>query len=347
MSPGIVVGLFVAALGGLAALMARENARRKAWFVAARAALGADWTEFAPPDDLTDGLESRGKVDGVAARLWADPSTTHVRLDVPLPEGVDGGQVYNFIVRDGGGSIETGREGIRLGFDDEAKTLVLRGPGHRHDAPASVRVLLEDSKAARAALPALLVKHAERRREVAGKTFGPHTGEDGRHTLLGLALDLPPEEWEVARVAQDGSLLWERFPPDGGDSLPCELRLSVEKQDAALSDAGARERLVARVAQARVASLPDGSFDGPAPEVHGETVEPVGAHPTARVVVEHAREVELDDGQAATRPYSTTVVAVFAPWAVAVLELAAPRADSSALLARLLRSVTLVEPKRG
>lgn len=344
MGPAIVVGLAVALFGVIAGLMVRENGRRKEWFLAAHAALGTGWSAFAAPEDLSDGQESRGKLDDAAARFWADPTTTNVRLDVPPPAGVDAGAVYNLVVRDAGGAVETGRETIRCGFDDEAKALVFRGPGLRHDAAASVRALLEEARTFRQRLPELVKKHGERRQEIAQKTFGPHTRPDGRHALCGLALALPAEEWELSKAGKDGSAAWERFPADGEAPLPCELRLALEKQDPALADAGARDRLVARLAQERVAAFPDGAFDGPAPDVHGDPGAAVASHPTARVVVDHAREVEREDGEAESRPYRATFVAIFAPRSVVVLELVAPRDSSDALLERLLASASFEKP---
>jgi hypothetical protein len=340
----LIAGVVLFGMFTIVALMLREKTLSRVWLEEAFEALGAGWSPFADDEDLPGGVASKGKLAGADARFWVDNTRAKVRLDIGVPDGVDRGQVYNLIVRDAGGSLDS--EGVSVGWDDDTKQLVFRGPGFRGDAATSVGTIVDAAKDFRDGLPALLEKHAERRRQIAGQAFGPHTAADGRHKALGLALALETSEWELTRAGKDGRVFWEMIE-QGESARPVELELSVEPQDPALGDAGARERLLDRIAQGRAERLPDGSFEGPTPEIHATSGEPVAGFPTARATIDHARELELDEDRSEAAPYRVSAVAVFAPWAVAVFELTAPRDQADALLSKLLAKATFVEPPKA
>jgi hypothetical protein len=344
---GIVVGvaLVIVAIVAIGALMMRESARRRDWYVRARAALGEGWSEFAPSDELTGGLASEGKVDGKPARFFADRTSTNARLDAALPENVDRGPVFNLIVRDSGGAVETGRETVSAGFDDEHGRLVFKSGARRYDPERTVRDLVDEAKAFRARLPELLAKHAERRREIASKTFGPFTREDGRHAVLGLAVALSPEEWELAKVGVDGSVTWERLEDE--ERGASELRLTAPRQHEALGEAVPRQRMLEGIARAYVARLPDGSFEFEEanPEPNAADGEPVAGLVTTRIAVDYQRELEVSEEKSEFTPYRYVAVGVFAPWAVALFELTAPREQAQETLGRVLASASFLDPR--
>jgi hypothetical protein len=328
-----------------------ELARRKKWFLDARAALGESFAPFArrPSTDLE---ESAGKLDGRESVFAADATTTEARLEVPLREGIERGRVFDLIVRDQGGAAETGREDVLAGWDDEHGRIVFRARCER-DAAITVKVLIDEARAFQARLPEILELHRKVRAELGARTFGEITAPNGRHALLGLALTLPPEEWERTRERPE-LVEWELLPREGTDDLPVELRLIPVPTAPPLENEEPRLALIERIAQSDVIDrLPDGSFDGPAPDAHGKPGPPVSGFPTVVAPVDHAREVVVgggpddDDETSAVKPYRTLVHGVFTPWAVSVLELVAPRERADALLEKLLEGASFEKPTGG
>jgi len=340
----------------LVVFSSREEARRAAWFESARGGLGEGFAAFTPLEG-TDRKESRGKLDGREAVFSADKATTEARLQVPLPAGVDRGRVFDLIVRDSGGALETGREDVLAGFDDEHGHIVFR-TGCAREAAATVKVLVEESKAFLARLPAILDEHAKNKAESGARIFGDLTGDDGRHKLLGLALSLAPEEWELTR-ARPELVEWERLPPGddpstrdpsdpslrAGFDAPCELRVRALATEAAYGDAEPRRRLVERVADAFVGNLPDGSFEGEHPELHGQDAPALGPFPSSVLVLDHLREVVVHEEKTERRPYRFIARAVFTPWAVAAVEISAPRDDAQPLLDHVLGGASFEKPE--
>jgi len=328
-----------------------ELGRRKQWFETARATLGGTFGAFEPVPS-TDRQASKGKLDGVEALFVADATTTNARLEVPLRADVERGRVFNIIVREEGGALETSRPGdggaeprkfeILVGWDDEHGRLVFR-TRCRPDAAATVKALVEEAKGFQERLPAFLDERAKDRTEAAAKAFGDMTGADGRHKHLGLALSLPPEEWELVNARPEG-VEWERLPPGEGEAPPTELRVYAVPTADALADEEPRLRLIERFGGAFSERQPDGAFAGPAPDPKAASVVPHAAGPSVVVVVDHTREIVLREDETAARPYRALFQGVFLPWAVAVFELVAPRDEADALLARILAGATFEKP---
>jgi hypothetical protein len=323
---------------------AREVARRGVWFKDAKEALPPAFGAFQPAEIGSDGFFSLGTFDGDPARFAADKTTTTVALEVSVPKGVDRGALFDLIVRESQGSLETGSDGIRAGWDDEHSRIVLRTGGGRSGAE-TVKKLLDEAKSFRADLPRILAEAAKEKDEQALRVFGDQTGEDGKHRFLGIGLALPMTEWELARDRLE-LVEWERIPGEAGEALPAELRLIGVAQDPALADADPRERLVARVLAASVERLADGSFGGPPPDVDGRSGPDVAGFKTAVAAVDYAREVVLDEEKTEQRPYRSIVQAVFVPWAVLVLELAAPRGEADGLMAKILAGAAFEAPSK-
>ncbi len=338
----IALGVVVAIVMGLiAAFVLRETRRRAAWFAAARSALGDTFAAFARRPS-TDYSESRGTLDGKEATFAANATTTHARLEVPLREGIEKGRVFDLIVREEHGALETATEGVTAGWDDEFSRLVFRA---RCDADPAVTVkrLVETARAFQGKLPEILDAHAKARTERAATTFGPLSAPNGRHKFLGLALALRPEEWELSR-AQVEIVEWERVPPETGDVLPVELRLFAGQTAQALEQERARLTMAETIAQAFTDRQPDGAFSGPAPEPHANAAPSVGAFPAATATIDHAREVVVREEEMEPRPYRAIIHAVFLPWAVSVLEIVAPRDEADALLAKVLEGASFEKP---
>jgi hypothetical protein len=322
----------------------RENARRRQWFVDARAALGESFAELRRVDGV-DALESEGRVDGAPARFVSDATATQVRLDVALPLTVseaDRGKVFELLVRDGKGSFETGRKGVVASYDDDTRMLIVRTRASR-DARETVDALVQEATAMRLRLPELIQEHEAARHATKVRVFGAQTDVDGRHTRLGIGLALDLAEWEITR---DGPELveWERVPPEDTATLPCELRFFGLPQDDALADAGARARLVARIASELATRLPDESFAGPPPEPESVPMEMLGGFPTITSYLDYERQVMQDEEKCTREPYRYVVSAVFAPWAVLVLDLSAPRGEAAKRFATIVAGATLKEP---
>jgi hypothetical protein len=338
----VALGLVVAVVVGVvAAIVLREIRRRAAWFAAARSALGGAFAAFARRPD-TDLSESKGTLDGKEAIFAADATTTNARLEVPLREGVEKGRVYDLVVREEHGALETGTEDVVVGWDDEFSRLVFRA---RCDADPAVTVkrLLETARSFQAKLPEILDSHAKAKAERAASTFGALSGPNGRHKFLGLALTLRAEDWELTR-AQVEVCEWERVPPETGEALPAEVRLFTASTDKALEQENARLALVERIALAFTERQPDGAFSGPAPEPHAKPAPSVGTFPAASVMTDHAREVVIREEETEPRPYRAIHHAVFLPWAVSVLEVLAPREEADALLGKVLEGASFEKP---
>ncbi|MEZ0227785.1 MAG: hypothetical protein ACAI25_04115 [Planctomycetota bacterium] len=315
----------------------KELARRAEWFVKARETLGASFGEYSPVPG-TDRKASKGVVEGVEAVFSADATTTQARLEVPLAAGVDKGKVYDLIVREEKGGLETSREDVLAGWDDEHARLVFRTRA-RPDAAATVKTLLEEAKAFQGRLPALLDERAKAKAEKAAKTFGDLTTDGGKHKHLGLKLALSPDEWELVNARNEG-VEWERVPPAEGEAPPVELRLYAVPQDDALAAEEPRLRLIERFAGAFVERLPDGSFEDAAPEPKAKSAASVAGAPSATVAVDHLREVVVREEESEPRPYRVLYQGVFSKKAVAVFEVVAPRAEADAILARVLAGAT-------
>jgi hypothetical protein len=326
----------------LVVFSSREEARRAAWFESARTGLGEGFAAFAPLEG-TDRKESRGKLEGREAVFSADKATTESRLRVPLPPGVDRGRVFDAIVRDSGGALETGREDVLAGWDDEHGHIVFRA-GCQAGGAGTVKVLVEESKAFLARLPAILEEHARNKAESGARIFGDLTGDGGRHKLLGLALALSPEEWELTR-ARPELIEWERLPPGDDFAPPCELRVRALATEAAYGDAEPRRRLIERVGDAFVGNLPDGSFEGEQPELHGQDAPALGPFPSSVLVLDHIREVVVREEEIERQPYRFIARAVFTPWAVAAVEISAPRDDAQPLLDHVLAGASFEKPE--
>ncbi|MBI3726056.1 hypothetical protein HY251_19170 [bacterium] len=345
MSTGMLTGLGALALAivFLALLILREGARRRAWFAAADAALGEDFGPFVSPEDLSDSLASEGRIDGAKARFAADNTTTHARLEVALPDGVDRGAVFDFVVRESRNAIETGTEAVTAGYDLETERIVVKERA-TPDAAATVRALVEEARAFQAALPSLLAKRAEKVAASEKSVMGELAGEGGRHAKLGIGLALPSEEWERARVGST-AIEWERNVPEG--SQPATLRLAGVPQDPALGEPAARDRLLGRLALVFVEGLPDGSFEEAAPVPSAVAVEPVDGLDAHEATVDFLCEIDVREGETERRPYRYVARAIFAPWAVVVVSVEAPRDEAVPLLDRALSGATLVAPADG
>lgn len=336
---GAVVSVIIALAVWL--FIKKELTRRDEWFTAARAALGGSFGPFeAVPS--TDRNATKGQLEGAPATFAADRSVTLARLEVPLKPNIDRGLVFNLIVREEDGALETSREDVLVGWDDEHGWLVFRTRA-RPDAAATVKTLIEEAKAFQERLPALLDERAKARSEAASKTFGDETAPNGRHKTLGLALPLSPDEWELVRARPEG-IEWERIPPGEDFAPPVELRLYAIPSDEALADETARLRLIERLAGAHMERLPDGSFEGPTPDPRAASMPAHAGAPSAGVVVDHLREVVTVEEESASQPYRVIFQGIFLGWGVAVFALFAPRAEADALLARLLAGATFEKP---
>lgn len=332
----LAVAAFIwVALGG-------EFKRRARWFEEAHAALGPGFTPFEHVPS-TDRKATRGKLDGADVTFAADVTTTEARLEVPPRKDVEQGRVFDFIVRDSDGAAETGRESVKVGWDDEHGTLVFRTYADRGDAAKTVKELVDEARSFQQRLPSLLEERAKAKKEAASKTFGELTAANGRHQHLGVALALAPEEWELGAAREQGCE-WERVPPEHGEALPAELRLYAVATDPALAAEEARLGLLERFAAAFVERQPDGSFDGPAPEPHAKSAPALGAAPCATVALDHLREVVVREEETEPRPYRVVFQGVFQPWAVAVFELVAPRDEAEATMKKILETANFEKP---
>src|SRR5581483_11863832 len=165
----VILGALATVVVALAVwlLVRGEYARRRAWFEAAKSALGASFSEFAAVPS-TDRYASQGQLEGGLAVFQADRSATEARLEVPLRAGVEKGRVFDLIVREERGALEARDGAVLIGWDDEHDRIILRTHAGR-DAQATVSALRDEAKSFQEKLPALLEERAKARAERASK----------------------------------------------------------------------------------------------------------------------------------------------------------------------------------